>query len=91
MNKRADPSKASNWRSAYAQYDDRWRRHTARFARYVEAQIPRLMCQECGGAGGWTEPVMDDGSGPWSQCGWCEGTGYVTRWLRGAWLREQKP
>jgi hypothetical protein len=64
--------------------------HHVRYVRYIMAMIPKLICQECCGAGGWTEPVLDDGSGPFEQCGWCEGTGYVTRWLRGLWLRYQK-
>ena len=64
-----------------------------RFKRRVEAQKPQLVCQECRGAGGWTEPILDDGTGPFEQCGWCHGTGLLTPYLRGQWLkcrREEK-
>lgn len=50
----------------------------------------KLICQECGGAGGETEPILDDGSGPWFECGWCKGTGFITPKLRGLWLRMKK-
>jgi hypothetical protein len=62
-----------------------FRRHHVRYKAYVEAH--GFPCQECRGACGWTEAVLDDGSGPWYDCGFCEGTGYVTRWMRGQWLR----
>ena len=62
--------------------------HHFRFKRRAEKE--GLLCQECGGMGGATEPILDDGSGPWEQCGWCEGTGFVTRWRRGEWLRYKK-
>lgn len=61
------------------------RRHHARYKQYIKAH--GLICQECGGSGGETEVVLDDGTGPWYDCGFCEGTGYVTRWMRGQWLR----
>ena len=62
-----------------------WAEHRRRFAQYVEAH--GLLCQECGGAGGETDVILDDGTGPWDECGWCLGTGKTTRWLRGQWLR----
>jgi len=65
----------------YARLSHYWRRHHARFARFVEAR--KLVCQECGGSGGETVPILEDGSGPWEECGWCEGTGYTTPHLRG--------
>lgn len=46
----------------------------------------KLICQECGGAGGYIEPVLDYGQGPWFDCGWCLGTGEVTPTVRGYWL-----
>ena len=67
------------------------RQHHARYKHYVEAN--GFPCQECRGAGGYVEPVLDYGEGPWFDCGWCEGTGLVTRWDRGRWLacaREAK-
>jgi hypothetical protein len=63
------------------------RRHHVRYKAYVAIKGNGFTCQECGGAGGETEPVLDDGSGPWYGCGFCEGTGLVTRWMRGQWLR----
>lgn len=61
------------------------RRHHERYVKRIECE--GLVCQDCGGAGGYKEVILDDGSGPWFECGWCEGTGKVTRWLRGLWLR----
>lgn len=72
----------------YARLDWQWLRHARRFARYVAAH--GLPCQECGGMGGEREAILDDGSGPWHDCGWCEGTGKTTRWLRGLWLRDKR-
>ena len=74
----------------YARLDYYRGEHHRRYARRVGSQIPILTCQDCGGAGGEVEPVLDDGSGPWYDCGWCEGTGRLTPWLRGQWLRCQK-
>lgn len=51
--------------------------HLERYRRRVERE--GLSCQECHGWGGWKEPVLDDGSGPWSDCGWCRGTGLVDK------------
>lgn len=71
----------------YAKLDSDYQRHHERYKRRVEAMPRKLVCQECGGMGGWVEPVLDFGQGPFEQCGWCEGTGYVTPWLRGQWLK----
>ena len=69
----------------------RWLRqqHHRRFRSRVENQLPRLVCQECGGSGGHIE-VLFDGQGPFEQCGLCEGTGLLTPWLRGLWLRWKR-
>lgn len=72
----------------YAKLDEYSRRHFQRFERFV--QIRKLTCMECKGAGGWTEPVLDDGTGPHESCGWCEGTGYMTPHARGQWLRFKR-
>jgi hypothetical protein len=64
--------------------------HYLRYVKYVESRQPKLTCQECGGSGGSVEPVLDDGSGPWDACGWCEGTGLVTPWIRGSWLQWKR-
>jgi hypothetical protein len=71
----------------YAKADWRYRSWLTRYTRYVEAH--GLICQDCGGMGGETVPILDDGTGPWEPCGWCAGTGYVTRWMRGIWLRSK--
>lgn len=63
-------------------------RHHQRYVKYVYGN--GMTCQDCGGAGGYKEVILDDGSGPWYGCGWCEGTGLVTRWLRGQWLRYMR-
>lgn len=72
----------------YARLDYHWQQHHARFAARVERD--GLLCQECGGAGGEVDVILDDGTGPWEPCGYCEGTGRVTRWLRGLWLRHRQ-
>lgn len=73
----------------YAKFDWDWISHHRRYVRHVEAMPRKLVCQECGGAGGFHEPILDDGTGPTEPCGWCESTGFVTRWIRGLWLRSQ--
>ena len=65
------------WRDSY-----RYQAHNKRYLAYVETH--GLPCQACGGMGGdyytaWSEPP--------ETCSWCEGTGKVTRWLRGVYLR----
>ena len=71
----------------YARISYVFRQHHERFRRHVEAK--GLPCQACHAAGGETE-VICDGQGPWYPCGWCEGTGMVTRWLRGLYLRTMR-
>ncbi len=68
----------------YAQLNYRYWRHHLRFQSFVAKH--KLRCQECGGAGGAIEPVLDFGEGPFEQCGWCEGTGWMTPPGRGLWL-----
>lgn len=72
----------------YARRDYEYRRHYSRFERYVESH--GFPCQECRGMGGWIEPILDYGQGPFYSCGYCEGTGKVTRWTRGQWLRWKR-
>ena len=72
----------------YPRLDYSFQQHHIRFVRRIENS--RLVCQECGGSGGHTEPVLDAGSGPWEVCGFCEGTGRVTPWMRGQWLRWKR-
>lgn len=63
--------------------------HHARYKRYVENHCDHLVCQECRGAGGETE-VIDEHGGPWMSCGFCEGTGLVTPWIRSMWLNMRR-
>ena len=65
-----------------------WKRHHERFVARVKAH--GLPCQSCCGSGGHVEVELDDGTGPWLNCGWCEGTGYVTSGLRGLYLRTMR-
>ena len=64
------------------------RQHHARFKSYVE--VHGVTCQACGGYGGEVEPILDDGTGPWHECGYCEGVGMTTRRIRGLWLTHQR-
>ena len=68
-----------------AQLNYRYRDHVKRYRRRAT-----LVCQDCGGKGGYKEIVCDDGTGPWYDCGWCHGSGYVTPFDRGLWLRLKK-
>lgn len=62
-----------------------------RFKKRVLETDDSLLCQECGGEGGWKEVILfDECSGPWFECGYCLGTGRTTKWLRGFWLRIKK-
>jgi hypothetical protein len=38
--------------------------------------MKRKDCPACGGLGGDVEPVLDDGTGPWMECGFCQGRGW---------------
>lgn len=73
----------------YARLGYRYLSHHKRLARHVAAMPKKLVCQDCGGFGGEVIPVLDYGQGPFETCGYCEGLGYVTRWMRGVWLRHQ--
>jgi len=72
----------------YTRFD--WYRtaHHKRFEKRVEKS--KLVCQECRGSGGYIEPVLDYGEGPSISCGLCEGTGKLTPYLRGLWLKWKR-
>lgn len=74
----------------YAKYDYKNQRHHERYVRYVNSMPKKLTCQECGGAGGEVEPVLNYGEGPWMACGFCEGTGRMTPYVRGLWLKWKR-
>jgi len=73
----------------YAKADYKWRSHIKRYKKYVENMPKKLICQECGGSG----KVIDDYV-EWYpiylHCGWCNGTGLLTPWLRGQWLKYKR-
>jgi hypothetical protein len=77
------------WKSCYAMLDYRNRRHHERLKSFIERMPKKLLCQECGGAGGEVEWVCELG-GPFVTCGWCEGIGYVTPWMRALWLKYKR-
>ena len=83
-------TKADEYRYDYAKADWKYANHRRRWTLHVLNRRPRLLCQACGGAGGFVEPILDDGTGPFETCGYCLGVGYISAWLRGYWLREQK-
>lgn len=72
----------------YAKAAWKYRAHHVRYERFVNSL--KLICQECGGSGGEVDVVLDDGTGPWEECGMCEGTGYLSPWMRGYWLRWRR-
>lgn len=72
----------------YPRMDYLYRHHHLRYERYIECH--GLTCQDCRGAGGEIDVISWDLGGPWVACDWCEGTGKMTRWLRGQWLRMKK-
>lgn len=79
-----------NYKSAYAQLDYKWRSHHDRLKRFINLQPQQLICQECGGNGYHKEPILDFGEGPSFPCGFCEGFGFVTPFVRGQWLNIKK-
>ena len=66
----------------YRRMDYEQSRHAKRYRLYV--MMHGLLCQACDGRG---VQGYDSDYGPAEPCGWCEMTGLVTRWIRGAWLR----
>jgi len=83
-------ARKQNSKSAYAHLDYKINKHHERYKAFIHRMGKKLLCQECGGSGGWVEPVLDFGQGPTYPCGWCEGTGFVTPWMRGQWLKYKK-
>lgn len=49
----------------YAKLDYYRREHRRRYKRRVEETDDSLVCQECGGEGGWTEIIDYWLGGPW--------------------------
>ena len=73
----------------YAKLDWKSRQSHERYKRYVAAH--GLPCQDCGGRGGeYDYPGGIELGGMWEECGWCKGTGKVTRHVRGLWLKTKR-
>jgi|APIni6443716594_1056825.scaffolds.fasta_scaffold00007_34 hypothetical protein len=56
-----------------------------------------MQCPSCRGYGGYRDVILDDGTGPWYECGFCRGSGEVRRhmffrvlgWLSGIARRDK--
>lgn len=44
-----------------------------------------VQCQGCHGRGGEKDVILEDGSGPWEPCGYCDSSGQTTR-IMNAWI-----
>jgi len=44
-----------------------------------------VQCQGCHGSGGYKDVILDDGTGPWEACGYCQGHGRTTK-IMNAWV-----
>lgn len=66
------------------------RQHYIRYVAYVLGMDHPLTCQDCKGTGGEYDIVDPEIGGPWIACGWCEGTGVMTPYMRALWLRLKK-
>ena len=74
----------------WAKSDWKFRHHHERFKKYIDTMPKPLICQECRGAGGWTEYIDYYIGGPRYTCDWCEGTGFVTPHIRSRWLNMRR-
>lgn len=81
-------AKIIDWSKYDYNRDDYYRRlHYIRFETHVK--VNGLLCQECGGVGEYVDEYIDHHA-IYQHCGWCEGTGLVTKWLRGQWLKYKR-
>lgn len=69
----------------YARQDYYRRQHRARYVWRVVHTDDSVRCEVCGGEGGEVEQYTRH-TGLWIKCGWCEGTGRMTRRVRWRWL-----
>lgn len=81
-----------NWETMqpYIKSDYYWSFRYERYKSRVTFTSDSMLCQACGGAGSWVEPILDDGSGPTEWCGFCQGLGLITKHDRGQWLRWKR-
>jgi DnaJ-class molecular chaperone len=68
----------------------RYLSHHKRFVRRVNTDSHSRSCPACRGEGGETDAILEDGSGPWWDCGFCEGEGKTITWLAMLWVRNAK-
>lgn len=40
--------------------------------------MAKKQCPSCNGRGGWVDVILEDGTGPFEPCGWCDGTGEIS-------------
>ena len=71
----------------YPRLDYEYRLHHIRYK--ARALKDHLLCQDCGGNGQYVAENIC-GYDRYETCGWCQGVGYLTRWLRGQWLKYQR-
>lgn len=82
----------------YNRLDYYSREHYQRRKRFVESMKKKLHCMECGGSGSYVEDSIDFGDDCYGSmmfdiegtCGWCDGTGLMTPYERGTWLRFKR-
>lgn len=41
--------------------------------------MKKVQCPMCHGNGGYTDVILDDGTGPFENCGYCKGKGEMPR------------
>ena len=39
----------------------------------------KRICPSCHGSGGEVDVILEDGTGPWEECGFCKGKGIITK------------
>ena len=73
----------------YTKMDYAYTQHVRRYRRRVEAQPRKIVCQECRGCGELFEDRIL-GHDLTITCGVCCGTGLLTPWMRGQWLKWKR-
>lgn len=58
--------------------------------------MKKYQCPSCNGSGGYVDVICDDGTRPKEECGFCKGTGELTRKMfyktlgYESWYRKRK-
>lgn len=58
--------------------DGIWLSPRAAYGNLIHPEPFNRPCPDCHGAGGETHVILDDGTGPWTDCNFCQGTGRIT-------------